>query len=638
MEESPVLRLSAVSKSFGGRQVLDAVNFELAPGDKVALVGPNGAGKTTLLRLALGEEEPDAGHIRVNPNWQVGYLPQDAGVCSGRSLWDEMMAAYGDLLAIQGELSSIEAEMAGGPEEERLIELCDRQGELLAHFEQLGGYRVEAEIAQILAGLGFSPDERDKPTDQFSGGWQMRIALAKLLVRKPDLLLLDEPTNHLDLAATEWFEAYLRQSSAAVLLVSHDRYFLDRVISRTVELDDARLTDYRGNYTYYLAEKERRRAAHAAAYDRQQKYLARQRAFIERFKAKASKAAAAKSRERQLGKIPQLAPPKAKAPVMKLRFPDCRPSGRDTLTLHGLKKSFGRREVFKKLNLLVERGERIALVGPNGAGKSTLLKLIAGFEQPTAGQLKLGDNAVVGYYAQDQSQTLDESRTVVEEALATAPAGWSIERIRSLLGRFLFSQDDVEKRIGVLSGGEKSRLSLAKLLLRPANVLLLDEPTNHLDVPSREALEEALRAFPGTILMASHDRYFMDRLATRIAEVDDGGLKLYLGNYSQYREGAVEAGSSTFVAADGTPASSYRAKQRKLAPNPIEVELDAVEAELERLTDRRAELEDALGKPERYDSPAALEALTAEYGDLVETIEATEARWEELSNQLLATA
>jgi ATP-binding cassette subfamily F protein 3 len=634
-----VLRLSAVTKSFGGRQVLEGVSLELAPGEKAALVGPNGAGKTTLLRMILGLEEPDTGHLRTNPNWQIGYLPQDAGVCTGRSLWDEMITAYGDLLEIQSELSGIEAALAAGPDDDALIDLCDRQGELLSHFEQLGGYRVEAEIAQILAGLGFQPDERDKPTEQFSGGWQMRIALAKLLVRKPDLLLLDEPTNHLDLQATEWLEGYLKQSPAAVLLVSHDRYFLDRVVSRTIELEDGRLTDFRGNYSVYLAEKERRRAAHQAAYERQQKYLARQRAFIERFKAKATKAAVAKSRERQLAKIEQVEPPKAKAATIKLRFPECRPSSREAITLLGLNKRFGKRTVFEKLNLMLERGERVALVGPNGAGKSTLLKMLAGLEEPSGGQLKLGDNAVVGYYAQDQSQTLDESRTVMEEALATAPPGWSVERIRGLLGRFLFSQDDVDKQIGVLSGGEKSRLSLAKLLLKPVNILLLDEPTNHLDVPSREALEEALRAFGGTVVMASHDRYFMDRLATKIGEVGAGGLKVYLGNYSRYREGAVAAGTSLIgQAAPEAAAVAGGKSKRKSARDPIEAELDALETELDRLTERRAELEDALGKPDEYADRAALEALTAEYSELSTQIEAAETRWEELSSRLLTPA
>jgi ATP-binding cassette subfamily F protein 3 len=420
------------------------------------------------------------------------------------------------------------------------------------------------------------------------------------------------------------------------VLVSHDRYFLDRVVSRTVELEDGSLTDYRGNYSFYLAEKERRRLAYQAAYERQQKYLARQRAFIERFKAKATKAAAAKSRERQLARVEQLAPPKAKTATIKLRFPDCRPSGREAVTLLGVKKTYGRQEVFKKLNLAVERGERIALVGPNGAGKSTLLKLVAELEQPTAGQVKLGDNAQIGYYAQAQADTLDESRTVLEEALATAPPGWGLERVRSLLGRFLFSQDDVEKRIGLLSGGEKSRLALAMLLLRPANVLLLDEPTNHLDVPSREALEEALKAFPGTVLMASHDRYFMDRIATKIAEVGNGGLSVYLGNYTEYRDGAVGAGSGLAGEA-AAAASSYKAK-RKVAKNPIEVELDALEAELDRLTERRTELEDALSHPERYETPEALKALTAEYEEIDESIESAEARWEDLSSQLLATA
>ena len=364
-----MFRFNAVSKSFGERQILDRTSFELAPGEKLALVGPNGAGKTTLIRVALGLDEPDSGHVRIKSDWQVGYLPQDAGGDRERTLWDEMMSAYGDLLAIQAELTEVELAM-GSADEDRLMALCDRQGELLAHFEALGGYRVEAEIAQILAGLGFSQEERDKPTAQFSGGWQMRIALAKLLVRKPDLLLLDEPTNHLDLKATEWLE--VPQARGGVLLVSHDRYFLDRVISRTVELEDGKLTEYRGNYSFFLAEKERRRQALVNAYERQQKFLARQRAFIERFRAKATKAAAAKSRERQLEKIEQLPPPKSKAATIKYLPTAGRAAARRLPSWAA--KAVRRQEIFKNLNLSIERGERIALVGPNGAGKSTLLR------------------------------------------------------------------------------------------------------------------------------------------------------------------------------------------------------------------------------------------------------------------------
>ena len=544
-----MLRVHEIKKAYGGHQALDGVTFEIGDRDKVALVGVNGAGKSTLLKIIAGLLPQDEGLIKVTERTEVSYLPQDANIRTGRSLWDEMMTSFPELIAIQAELAEVEAAMATDYEDlDRLDQLVARQGELLERFEQLDGYRVEADIAKVLAGLGFASTDRDKLCEAFSGGWQRRIALAKMLVRKPGLLLLDEPTNHLDLKATEWLEEYLHEYPGMIVVVSHDRYFMDQVVSRTIEIEDGKAVDYRGNYSYFLAERERKRKEAANAYDRQQKWIKRQMAFINAFRANAARAAVVKSRERALAKLQRLEPPRASDPKITLRFAAGRPGPERVITVEGLTKAYDGRTVIDGLNLDLNRGDRVALVGPNGVGKSTLMRMIAGLEQPDAGTIELGQNVTVGYYAQDQAQTLDESRTVREEMLAHAPSGWGEEQVRALLARFLFRADDVNKNIGTLSGGEKSRLSLAKLILQPRQLLLLDEPTNHLDVPSKDELEGALDNYPGAVIFASHDRFLLDRVATKVAELKDGKLEIYLGGWSRYREVQAEREEALSVA------------------------------------------------------------------------------------------
>ncbi len=536
-----MLRILNLKKSYGGHDVLKGVTFEVGDREKVALVGANGAGKSTLLKIVAGEVPADEGALKRlgDSQSELAYLPQDAGVRSGRSLWDELLSSFPELQQAQAELNAIEQEIgdaATAGDDDRLQELIDRQGSLLEQFERLGGYSVEAEIARVLAGLGFSSTDRDKPTEAFSGGWQMRIALAKLLVRKPGVVLLDEPTNHLDLAACEWLEGYLAEYAGIILVVSHDRYFLDRVTGRTIELDDGVATDYRGNYTFYLAENTRRRAEQQAAYDRQQKYIARQVAFINATKANAARSALAKSRERALAKLERVSAPRPEHAHITVRLATGKRSPERVLTAEGIGKSFETNQVLRDLSLTIDRGDRIALVGPNGAGKSTLLRLLAGLDEPDTGKIVLSEDLAVGYYAQDQSQTLDESRSVLDEVLAHAPSGWGVESVRGLLARFLFTQDDVFKLIGALSGGEKSRLSLAKLLLTPRQLLLLDEPTNHLDMPSKDELENALNNYAGAVMFSSHDRFLLDRVATKVAELDRGQLTIYHGGWTAYRE------------------------------------------------------------------------------------------------------
>jgi len=668
-----VLRLVDLAKSYGARPILDDVSLTVSSGEKIALVGANGAGKTTLLRIVCGEEEADAGGVQLANGWTIGYLPQDAGIQDELTLRDEMLAAHADLLALQHEAAEIERGLSGAPSaspgqalpEEELGRLVDRHAEVLARFEARGGYRVEAEIQKILAGLGFRQDDLTRRTDEFSGGWRTRIALAKLLVRAPDLLLLDEPTNHLDLEATEWLEGYLKASGASAIVVSHDRYFLDRMISRTVELERGQLVEYAGNYSYFLAEKERRFAAAQAAYERQQRELKRQQGFIDRFRAKATKATQVKSREKALAKVERVEAPRVESRGMALRFPPAKPSHREVVTLQNVVKRYGPRTVFDGLALTLERGERLALVGPNGAGKSTLLRMLAEVEMPDRGTLLLGAGVTAGYYAQDQTDVLNVGRSVLEEAWAAAPAGWGEAAIRTLLGRFGFTGDDAHKPVGVLSGGEKARLAIARLLLQPANLLLLDEPTNHLDLASREELERALRQFQGTVVMASHDRYFMDRVATKVGEVGGGRMQVYLGTYSGYRDRRIAAGSTSTprpaeqpggaapdtngkaVAApptreqqDQPDRASERAaraeaeRRRRRGPAAQERELARIEADLARVAARKAEVEAMLADPAHYGEPGALEALAEEHATFADRIADLEERWETLAAEL----
>ena len=528
-----MIQLSNLTKSFGDRVLLDDVTWQITDRERVGLCGPNGAGKTTLLRMMAGLDEPDSGAILKPGALTVGYLPQDGLSHAGRTVFEEASSAFDALLAMKTEMHALEARLGDPsiPESEHEAMLA-RYSDLQDGFRHGEGYTVELKTATVLQGLGFKPLDFDRFTDTFSGGWQMCIALAKLLLGQPNLLLLDEPTNHLDLEARNWLETYLNAYPYAVILVSHDRFFLDAVVTRIADLTLRTLTDYVGNYSDYLVEHHARIDQLRKAKREQDEEVGRVKMFIDRFRYQATKASQVQSRIKMLEKVvPIEVPPERKK--IHFNFPVCAKSGRTVLELKNARKAYGDLVVFNDLTLHVERGDRIALVGPNGVGKSTLMRMLSGEEAPDSGERREGHHLVVQYFAQDEATRLDPAPTVYE-TLASGSPNNMVPTIRNILGGFLFSGDDVYKRVRVLSGGERTRLAVARMLLRPSNTLLLDEPTNHLDLDSKEVLLDALVDYGGTLIFVSHDRYFVERLATKIIEVGNGTAVVYPGTYKEF--------------------------------------------------------------------------------------------------------
>jgi ATP-binding cassette subfamily F protein 3 len=528
-----VIQLSDLTKSFGDRTLLDHVTWQIGDGERVGLCGPNGAGKTTLLKILAGLEEADSGAVVKPANLTIGYLPQDGLTHSGRTVFGEASSAFQPLLDIKTEMHDIEHKLGDTsvPQGEHDA-MLSRYAELQDRFRLDEGYSMDLRIATVLRGLGFSSEDADRPCETFSGGWQMRIALAKLLLGRPNLLLLDEPTNHLDLEARNWLEEYLSAYPYAVILVSHDRYFLDSVVTRITDVHLRKLTDYVGNYSKYVEQRDAMLERLRQAKREQDEEVARVKMFIDRFRYQATKAAQVQSRIKLLEKVvPIEVPPERKR--IHFRFPACAKSGRTVLELKHARKSYGTLTVFRDVNLHFERGDRVALVGPNGAGKSTLMRLLSGEEAPDAGERTLGHQVVMEYFAQDEAVRLNPTLTVYE-TLASGSPNNMVPAIRNLLGGFLFSGDDVYKKAGVLSGGERTRLAVARMLLRPSNTLLLDEPTNHLDLDSKDVLLEALEDYGGTLVIVSHDRYFVEKLATKIIEIGHGQAAVYPGTYAEF--------------------------------------------------------------------------------------------------------
>jgi ATP-binding cassette, subfamily F, member 3 len=536
-----MIQLSGAGKRFGHKLLFENTDWLITPHDRIGLVGANGTGKSTLMKVLAGLDTFDYGSLIVAKGTTAGYLPQDGLSLSGRTVFAECMSVFSELHAMEREMETLMQQISEldhtSPE---YANVADRYHSLEHEFQTRGGYSIEADVGRVLQGLGFRKEDWARQTDEFSGGWQMRLALAKLLLQKPNLLLLDEPTNHLDLEARNWLEEYLHDYPYALVLISHDRYFLDVVVNKIAEIWNKRFWFYTGNYDKFLSQKTQRNEQLQGAYKNQRDRIEQLEVFINRFRYQATKAKQVQSRIKELEKIERIeVPPEEK--TIHFSFPQPKPSGRIVAEFVDVAKTYpakpgsntGEKEVFRNVNFLIERGDRIALVGVNGAGKSTLIKLLADTERTTQGEYKLGHNVEADYFAQDQYKELDPDARMIDD-LGNASPGSTQTELRSLLGCFLFSEDDVFKKIGVLSGGERGRYALLRLLLHPANFLLLDEPTNHLDLRAKDVLLDALMRYTGTVVFVSHDRYFIDNLATRVFEIGEGKVEVYPGNYEDY--------------------------------------------------------------------------------------------------------
>jgi ATP-binding cassette, subfamily F, member 3 len=558
-----MLRLEHICKIYPTGEVLKDINWEVKPGDRIGLVGVNGAGKSTQMKIIAGQIEPTSGEI-IRPNsLNIAYLNQEFDVVPTRTVKEELWQAFGSANLVHSQLSEIHHQLESASEDE-LDRLLNKMDKLQRQYEGLNGYALEAEIDKILPEMGFELEDADRLVSAFSGGWQMRMSLGKILLQFPDLLLLDEPTNHLDLETIEWLENYLKNLETPMVIISHDREFLDRLCNQIVETERGVSNTYLGNYSTYLTQKAENQSAQLSAFERQQKELEKQQAFVEKFRASATRSTQAKSREKQLDKIERIAAPESSVRSLHFRFPTAPRSGREVVEIENLEHAYGDKILFLGSDLLVERGDRIAFLGPNGCGKSTLLKMIVGMEQQTGGTVKIGEhNVIPSYFEQNQAEALDLNRSVLQTIHDEVP-DWKNEEVRTLLGRFLFSGDTVFKKVEALSGGEKARLALAKMLLLPANLLILDEPTNHLDIPAKEMLEDALKNYDGTALIVSHDRYFISQVANKIVEVRDGEFRVYLGDYHYYldklEEERQQAKQQALVAAQAAKKTAKDAK------------------------------------------------------------------------------
>jgi ATPase subunit of ABC transporter with duplicated ATPase domains len=527
-----VIRLDSVSKHHGRQILFMEASASINRGEKIGLVGPNGSGKTTVFRLIVGEEQPDGGQVVTDRGLTIGYFSQDVGEMSGRSVVEETMAGAGEVSKVAHELHALEHAMADPSRADELTEIVERFGEVQARFDELGGYGLESRTREILAGLGFRPDSVDDDVAKLSGGWKMRVALARILLMAPDLLLLDEPTNHLDLESIIWLERFLKEFKGAVLMTSHDREFMNRLVGKIIEIDGGELTSYTGDYENYVAQRELAAAQKEAAYARQQAMLAKEQAFIDKFKARASHAAQVQSRVKKLEKIEKVEPPRRRR-VVEFDFPKPQRSGDDVARLANVDKGYGSRPIYTAFDFLIRRRERWCVMGVNGAGKSTLLRMIAGESSPDRGSVTVGGSVKLGYFAQHAMEILNPDETVIGTLEAAFPKA-TLGSLKTLLGAFGFSGDDVEKPCRVLSGGEKARVVLARMLFDPPNFLVLDEPTNHLDLDTKEMLVGALADFEGTLIFVSHDRRFLAELSNRVLELGPNGAVSYGGGYTEY--------------------------------------------------------------------------------------------------------
>ncbi|MBA2663009.1 MAG: ABC-F family ATP-binding cassette domain-containing protein [Bradymonadaceae bacterium] len=638
-----MIRLDSLSKSFGGKPLFRDLDWIIPDNRIVGLVGPNGVGKSTLFKIIIGLDEADSGTVVRPRDLRVGYLPQELTGDEQGSLLEIILRGRQDLLDMERRLAEIETSLANDGAQTNEA-LSHEYGTLQELFRQRDGYAYRSRAREIAVGIGFSNQDFERSITTFSGGWQMRALLCRLLLQRPDILLLDEPTNHLDLESLEWLEGYLANYPGTIVIISHDRYFLNRLVNETAEMLSDSLVSYKGNYDAYLVEREVRRTLLIAQSEQQKKEIEKVERFVERFRYKATKSAQVQSRVKQLDKIDIIEVPPEHNARIAFRFPQPPRLGKVVLDARGLAKSYGDNVVFRGLDFQLFRGDRVAIVGPNGAGKTTLLKILAGALEADEGQIEYGNNVELTYFAQHSADKLDLSRTILDELEASASFD-AAPRVRSILGAFLFRGDEVDKRISVLSGGEKSRLALAKMLLEPAGCLLLDEPTNHLDIPSRQVLEHALKGFEGAFLVVSHDRYFLNEVVTKVIHVENGAMALYEGDYDYYRwkraqDQQFEPGASSASDGRGEEGGAISRKdQRRLAAElrkrrndetrELRKTIEALERQIETLEARQGELERKLASPETYDASTDVGALHQEYGRLQATLEQCLQGWEE---------
>jgi len=648
-----LLQIDGITLHFGERALFDNVNTIINPGERIGLVGPNGAGKSTLLKIIAGEQQADSGGISMSNEATVGYLPQD-GVEPDPDLtvFEEVEHAFADIMELRGEFDAVQTKLeTASSDSKEHEEALTEFGEIQHKLENSGSYTLQADIERILAGLGFSPEDFERTTTEFSGGWLMRIALAKLLLQNPTYLLLDEPTNHLDIESLQWIEAFLKNYEGAVIIVSHDRAFLDNVTNRTLALRMGSMDEYAGNYSFYEKKYEKEKELLKQQYENQQKEIKQTQEFIDRFRYKATKAKQVQSRIKQLEKMEQIELEQEQSEI-SFQFPSPERSGQVVMTLDNVVKKYGDNTVFDGIDYEIERGDKIAVVGPNGAGKSTMIRILAGLEPITDGERKVGYNVTPGYFAQHQADELEPKNTPLDE-MRLAGSHESETKLRTILGSFLFVGDDVFKKVSVLSGGEKSRVALAKMLLNSGNFLIFDEPTNHLDMQSKNILQQALQQFEGTLMIVSHDRYFLDPIVSKTLEVQPGRIKTWLGNISYYLDKkSKEEESDSYQqntiqqsqnGADQTKTLSRKEERRLEAEKrnalskkikPLKKRITALEKEIEQTEARISEIEEMMAQSDFYDDADRVKDISMEYDELKSSLNQAFGKWEEIAGRI----